>query len=403
MSPPSPLSQKQKRTISILIALSVFTTIIATDIYLPSMPKMATYFGVSSDDMQLTLTINLLALSLSPFLFGFLVDWKGPRLIILTGLTIFTFGSLIAALSDSIHLFYLARALQGTGGSAIAVAGFTSIRGFYDAKTTAKVFAYQGAGISLGPALAPALGGIIDTHLHWRLSFYVILFLATAMLLLMHTFFPKALSPNKKGSTMKGGIKNYWKLLKAPKYTTLLLVHPLFFSAMWCFISVAGFYFIETLNIRPDHFGFFLMASVLAYPFSTLTLSRIVKKYELSKVALCGAMITVSGSIGLFILYRLFPQNPFLIISCTATMIFGMGFTFSTTMTLALSIIPNTQGTATALLNTARMGAAAVGSYSGVLFYDHSLTQVTLYMTTVACLGLGFLILHRSLPGPKNP
>lgn len=61
----------------------------AIDMYLPSMPDMARDFGTSYTNVQLTLTVFLLAMGLGQLLFGPVIDAYGRRWPLLTGIMIF--------------------------------------------------------------------------------------------------------------------------------------------------------------------------------------------------------------------------------------------------------------------------------------------------------------------------
>lgn len=80
--------RERKFLTPILLSLVVMP-MMATDIYLPIIPAMGEWFGVSSQDITNTLTVYMLGYSLSLLLAGILADIYGRRMISIAGLGIF--------------------------------------------------------------------------------------------------------------------------------------------------------------------------------------------------------------------------------------------------------------------------------------------------------------------------
>src|SRR5690349_14951098 len=81
-----------------LIPLSGF----ATDIYLPSFPAMARFFGTSQADIQLSLVVFIVSSGISQLFVGSLVDSFGRYRLTLSALFIFAITCFVIAVSNSI-------------------------------------------------------------------------------------------------------------------------------------------------------------------------------------------------------------------------------------------------------------------------------------------------------------
>ncbi len=86
---------------------------LATDIYLPSMPHMATGLRVSEQSVQLTLSLFLISYGLSQCIVGSLLDTFGRYRLSLVSLLLFSVSCFLIAITDNINLILAMRVVQG--------------------------------------------------------------------------------------------------------------------------------------------------------------------------------------------------------------------------------------------------------------------------------------------------
>jgi MFS family permease len=94
---------------------------LATDIYLPSMPSMATELHQTESNIQLTLSIFLISYGLTQFFAGSIVDSFGRYKVSMISLALFVVSFLITATTQNIFVIYAMRVLQGV------LSGFASL------------------------------------------------------------------------------------------------------------------------------------------------------------------------------------------------------------------------------------------------------------------------------------
>lgn len=113
----------------------------AVDMYLASMPSIASEFATSYAGVQLTLTVFLLAMGAGQLLFGPLVDTLGRRRPLLAGLLVFVCSSLAAAAAPDLNSLLLARFIQGLGSALTLVVIMSMVRDVAEGARAAQIFA----------------------------------------------------------------------------------------------------------------------------------------------------------------------------------------------------------------------------------------------------------------------
>ncbi|RYE71359.1 MAG: MFS transporter, partial [Oxalobacteraceae bacterium] len=99
--------------ISMLPALGLF----ASAVHLPSIPAMATDFGVGMEEVQQTITLYLASMALFSLVVGPMSDRLGRRRVGLAMLLVFLIGSIVALMAHSVPVLLSGRLLQGIGAS----------------------------------------------------------------------------------------------------------------------------------------------------------------------------------------------------------------------------------------------------------------------------------------------
>ncbi|ADP34015.1 MFS transporter [Bacillus atrophaeus] len=136
-------------------------------------------------------TVYLIVMAVTQPIAGKLGDMYGNKTMYLWGVGLFLIASLGCALSPSLLLLNIFRALQAVGGALLTPNSIAIIRHVVSEKRLPKVFGFFGLGAGLGAALGPFIGSILIDSFSWHSIFWVnIPFLAIALFTAM-TMFPK--------------------------------------------------------------------------------------------------------------------------------------------------------------------------------------------------------------------
>ena len=156
-----------------LVMMGTFMSILDTSIVNVALPHMMSAFGVDRDRIEWVSTAFMLATAVAMPLVGFIVNRVGSKILYLSSLTLFTFGSALCALAWSYHSLIVARIVQAVGGGAIQPVGMAIVAELFEPHERGRALGIWGTGIMLGPAIGPTLGGYLTEWFNWRSIFSV--------------------------------------------------------------------------------------------------------------------------------------------------------------------------------------------------------------------------------------
>jgi EmrB/QacA subfamily drug resistance transporter len=137
-------------------------------------------------ELQWVLTGYLVAVASLLLLAGALADHFGPRRVLMAGLVIMVFASLLCAGAPNPPSLIAARLVQGVGGAMVVPSSLALLNGSLSVSQRARGIGVW-AGISaLGTTLGPYGGGWLVDHASWRYLFLLNLPLVAAALCILH-------------------------------------------------------------------------------------------------------------------------------------------------------------------------------------------------------------------------
>jgi EmrB/QacA subfamily drug resistance transporter len=141
-------------------------TIVATA--LPSI--VADIGGVTG--ITWVVTAYLLAQIATMPLYGKLGDVYGRKRIFIVAVGVFTVGSMLCGLAQSLDQLLAARALQGLGAGGLGPLAMAILGDLVPPRQLGRWLGYQGAIFAVGGIAGPLAGGLFVDHLSWRWAFF---------------------------------------------------------------------------------------------------------------------------------------------------------------------------------------------------------------------------------------
>ncbi len=167
------LQYKNRGLILINIVLLTFMACLDSSIVNVALPVMAGYFKVGMNSISVIVSVYLVAISATILIFGRLGDIKGTVKIFQIGTVIFTVGSLLCAISNSLYILILARIIQAVGAAGFMATNQGIITRVFPAGERGKALGITGSFVALGTLVGPPLGGFIVDAAAWQYIFLI--------------------------------------------------------------------------------------------------------------------------------------------------------------------------------------------------------------------------------------
>lgn len=115
----------------------------------------------------------MLTSTISIIIFGKLSDIYGRKLILVAGIIIFIFASIMCGFSKNMIDLIIFRGLQGIGGGILISLPFVMVGEIFSPRERAKYMGILGSVFGVADVLGPILGGFITDSLGWRYVFFI--------------------------------------------------------------------------------------------------------------------------------------------------------------------------------------------------------------------------------------
>ncbi|QGR02735.1 Bcr/CflA family efflux MFS transporter [Ehrlichia ruminantium] len=379
-----------KRNILVLIIIVIVMAEMSSDIYLPSLPKISDFFHISYSVAQLTISFNLVGLSISGLLYGPLSDYYGRRPVMLSGIMIFTIASIACCFVHDIIMLIVVRFIQGFGTGVAGVIGYAIVKDMYSGDECAKNISIVNIVTAFSPVLGPILGStIISYGYNWNILFIIISIVSVIVLICLFVFLKETLVVDRSGSNIsfRSIMCKYKGLCCNYRFCGFALIHSLTIMWIWACVASLPFIFINDMSVPVGYYGYFVAINVTAYIIGAVINQRFVTRFGMSNMLILGLVLTTLSDSGVLILYQMFEITPLLAEIMWIPSGMGIAFILGNNMTCAFSEIKET-GIGSAFILCLQTIFGAIGIYILSCFYNGTLVPVVIFpiVCSILCI-----------------
>jgi MFS transporter, DHA1 family, multidrug resistance protein len=353
-----------------VLMLASTVSILATDLYTPSLPRLTEVFGRPAETVQLTMTLNLAGFAFGQLLFGPLSDRMGRRPAMLIGLSLFCLFSVLCAQAWSIESLIAFRIFQGIAGACEAVIGFAVIKELYGEAEGVKIVAIYSMAIAAAPALGPVLGGQMLVNFGWESNFWLLGGLALLALLACWRFLMETSRPDHTALRPSRLLAEAHATLRVPAFWLYTIGPAASLGGLFAYVTEGPFVFISQMGIPADVFGYYHGAIVGTFFVTNLVVNRISDRVSGAVLLRVGSMLAVAGGGLALLLVATNNVSPWALVAALALFVSSLALIYAVAPLKALRSTTASTGMAASWRGCLEMCGAIAGSAGVAALHD---------------------------------
>lgn len=381
----------QNKLIIVIITMLAMVAPFCIDTYLPSFPSIAADLGAGAVEMQQSLSLYLIGFAVMTLFYGSLSDSLGRRTVILFALTGFCLVSIGLSLVNSTHWFLLLRLAQGAFASAGIVVGRAVVRDLFHGHQAQQVMSVTMLIFGIAPAIAPVLGGVLETTFGWR-SIFVFLALLGTVLIVMVLFGLRETLPREKRHSMHPIVllRNYGHALTRFHFLELCLIVGFNFGGFFLYITAAPRIMFNLLGLSANDFHILFVPMVAGMMLGALLAGRSAGRMSVRRALQAGYATMLVGALLNVAQAWFLPVSPVTVIAPLVVYGIGMSYCLPMLSILGLDELPQHRGLASSLQSFVHMSMnAVVAGVIAPLMFD---TVRHLAVTMLLMYGIALLM-----------
>lgn len=373
-----------ERRVGLIGALLVGVGPVSMALFTPAMPQITHDFATTEAMVKLTVSLYFAGFAIAQLICGPLSDGFGRKPVIMAFMGIYLAASVIALVSPTIEVLIAARFLQGIGGSVGVATARALVRDLYVGDASARIMNLIGLILGIGPAFAPALGGITMELFGWHAIFVLMVAFGVVVMLICHRALKETVARDLSRIRPRALVASYGRLLSSRYFIACALVMAGGIGVFYTLAVIMPFILMNRIGLSPSAFGFSMLLQSAAFFSGSLTVRQTIRRFGAYRILPFGIACIVAGSLGLAVLLRVFEPTFWLVMLPAMVYSFGSAFVMPAMSTASLAPFPHMAGAAGALAGFLQMSCGLAGSLLAGLFAD----PITALTTVIPGLGL---------------
>lgn len=358
------ISAEKYQTISTILAFALIPLSgFATDIYIPSLPAMAVYFGVTSSAVQLSLVVFMISSGVSQLFVGSLLDTLGRYRPGIISLLVFAVSSCLIANATDIQIVYSMRILQGIAVAIIVVGKRAYFIDTYSGEKLKHFTSLFSIVWATAPVIAPFIGGYLQSVTGWQANFYF-LCIVTSALLILELIYSKESLKVKSDFDINQILKVYLNVLRTPDFTLGILIISFSYAMLIIYGMSSPFIIEHVYHCQPVITGYCALISGISL-MSGGIISKILMQRSLTKKLICAIFFQLLLAL-LMMLTTKFESTLITLMAFTAAIHLLSGFVFNNVFAYCLGRFSKNAGIISGLTGGSLFALTSLLSYGTV-------------------------------------
>ena len=350
---------KNSNLFILVLALANASVVVGMGLITPSITIIKADFNLTSDMVQLTLTVFIIAAGIGQLVFGFLSDRYGRRPILLTGSLLFVASSITSVFSPNILFLLIMRVIQGLGAAACMSMARVIINDSFNKTEAAEKLSLITAIMVIFPLISLILGGFIAQTIGWVGTMYV--FFIFGLIILTGSVYNISETKITKINNLNFSkiTNSFLDVLKNTKFLNFTFIGSI---QTGVFFSSFGFmpYEFARLGVSPLEFGFWLSFTGIGYFLGNILNRNYASKYGIEALIIFGSFFSFLSYFSMLILNLNAFTHPLYISIPLIVFGLGNGFTVANCIIGGVSTTGNNSGTATGIAGALQMSSGGL-------------------------------------------
>lgn len=270
--------------------------------YLSGFASIAADLHTDMATVQWSLSTFFFGLCLGQLLYGPIIDAWGRRVPLLVGVALFIVTALIGGLTHNITVFVGLRLLQAMGGCAGMIVSRAIINDLLEEREAARALSTLMVVMSLGPIVAPILGGYLLSF-GWRSIFYFLVAFGSLCLIAAYFIVPESLPPARRAPMNAGAVlRMFARLLTRPGFLIPALSSSFAMASMFVFISGSPFVFMTLHGAGQREYGWLFGINAFGMVLTSQLNRMLLKHFSTRRLFACALTVHLLASLALVLL-----------------------------------------------------------------------------------------------------
>lgn len=345
------------RQLSIVGGLMIAVGPLSVTMYTPAMPQIVADLETTEAALQATISIFFAGFAISQLICGTLSDGLGRKAVALACFGLYVIASLTAFLAPTFEVLLAARLAQGVGAAAGVTISRALVRDLFVGAQSSRLFNAMGAIVAVGPALAPALGGLILAVAGYRGIFAAMCLHGTVVLALIALIMRETVSFDLSRIRPRQVAAGMGTLLRSGDFMLPTVAVSGVVGAIYGQATILPFILISQLGLSPLQFGIGMALQSGAYMVGTLMTAQWLSRVDARRLVPFGLGITALGAALIPVLLLTTGPSFLGIMAPIGLMTFGFAHSAPSLTTAAYKDLPKIAGATSSLNGSIQMGA----------------------------------------------